>query len=165
LCTSLLDQPGAQLEGTPMQISTIADTWIHLNYLVHAGERNRGLSIIKSRGTSHSNQVRELILSKKGITLSDVYTAGGEVLMGTMRWEKERAEQAEDEKSEAATRQRQVQLATEEADLEGRLKTLQFELEAKRAAKKALNSQVADRAADQGRKKSQMRELRGKGEA
>ena len=38
--------------GSPLQISTLADTWIHLNYLVQAGERNRGMSIIKSRGTA-----------------------------------------------------------------------------------------------------------------
>ena len=78
LCTSLLHEVGVQEAGTPLQISTIADTWIHLNYLVHAGERNRGLSIIKSRGTAHSNQVRELVLSSAGVTLADAYTAGGE---------------------------------------------------------------------------------------
>ena len=93
VCTSLLDEMSSRTEGgSPLQISTLADTWIHLNYLVQAGERNRGLSIIKSRGTAHSNQVRELILSDAGVTLADTYTAGGEVLMGTMRWEKERAE-------------------------------------------------------------------------
>lgn len=34
LCTSLLDDSGEQAESTPLQVSTIADTWIHLNYLV-----------------------------------------------------------------------------------------------------------------------------------
>jgi hypothetical protein len=38
---------------------------------VQAGERNRGMSIIKSRGTAHSNQVREMILSDAGITVTD----------------------------------------------------------------------------------------------
>jgi hypothetical protein len=33
----------------------------------------------------HSNQERELILSDQG-TLAEVYTAGGDVLMGTARW-------------------------------------------------------------------------------
>src|SRR6202167_6292485 len=67
ICTSLIDEMhGAAQIGTPLQISTLADTWIHLNYLVQAGERNRGLSIIKSRGTAHSNQVRELILTNAG---------------------------------------------------------------------------------------------------
>ncbi len=89
VCTSLLDEMNGQTDGgTPLQISTLADTWIHLNYLVQAGERNRGLSIIKSRGMAHSNQVRELILSDDGVTLTDIYTAGGEVLMGTLRWKK-----------------------------------------------------------------------------
>ncbi len=67
VCTSLLDEMSSQSEGgSSLQISKIADTWIHLNYLLQAGERNRGLSIIKSRGTAHSNQVRELILSQLG---------------------------------------------------------------------------------------------------
>ena len=52
----------------------------------------RGLTIIKSRGTNHSNQVRELILASSGLSLASPYTADGSVLMGTMRWQKERAE-------------------------------------------------------------------------
>lgn len=56
LCTSLLDELSHRAEGmSSLQISTLADTWIQLDYLVQAGERNRGLAIIKSRGTSHSN--------------------------------------------------------------------------------------------------------------
>jgi circadian clock protein KaiC len=103
VCTSLMDEMADQKRGsTPLQVSTIADTWIHLNYLVQAGERNRGLSIVKSRGTEHSNQVRELILSDKGVTLADIYTAGGGVLMGTMRWEKESAERVANEVAELA---------------------------------------------------------------
>ncbi len=91
LCTSLL-QDGHANEMSAVQISTLADTWIHLDYVVRSGERNRALSIVKSRGSSHSNQVRELVLDADGVWLKDVYTAGGEVLMGTMRWEKELAE-------------------------------------------------------------------------
>jgi circadian clock protein KaiC len=145
LCTSLLHEGWAQMEGTPLQISTIADTWIHLNYLVHAGERNRGLSIVKSRGTSHSNQVRELILSHSGVTLADAYTAGGEVLMGTLRWEKEVAERVARDSVQFASKQRQVVLSNEEAELEARLNTLQRELEAKRAEKRTLVHDATDR--------------------
>lgn len=89
LCTSLVSGEDAFTETTQTQISTIADTWIHLAYLVHGGERNRTLTIVKSRGMAHSNQVREMILSSDGVTLSDVFTAGGEVLVGTARWEYE----------------------------------------------------------------------------
>ena len=49
------------------------------------GERNRALSVVKSRGMKHSNQVRELILSDQRVALADDYTAGGDVLMGTAR--------------------------------------------------------------------------------
>ncbi|HWP99847.1 MAG TPA: circadian clock protein KaiC, partial [Vicinamibacterales bacterium] len=92
LATTLLAGPDAAEEATAADISTMADTWIHLSYVVRAGERNRALTIVKSRGLGHSNQVRELVLSSRGVTLSDVYAAGGEVLMGTLRWEKEEAE-------------------------------------------------------------------------
>jgi circadian clock protein KaiC len=62
---------------------------MHVSYLSQSGERNRALTIIKARGTGHSNQVRELVLSSDGVSLADVYSVGGEVLMGTLRWEKE----------------------------------------------------------------------------
>ncbi len=162
VCTSLLDHPVAQVEGTPMQISTIADTWIHLSYLVQAGERNRGLSIIKSRGTSHSNQVRELILNSKGISIADAYTAGGEVLMGTLRWEKEMAVRASRKETEEAARQRETALATEEAELEARLKLVQMELAAKRAQRHAATGHASGRDSDLARNRTRLLELRGK---
>ena len=139
VCTSLLDEMASQTEGgSPLQISTLADTWIHLNYLVQAGERNRGMSIIKSRGTAHSNQVRELILSDAGVTLADTYTAGGEVLMGTLRWEKESAERVANEVAEVAGKLKRVRLDAEEAELEVRVKSLQAELVAKQVEKALL---------------------------
>lgn len=161
VCTSLLDELNTQAEGTPLQISTIADTWIHLNYLVQAGERNRGLSIIKSRGTSHSNQVRELILSDAGVTLADIYTAGGEVLMGTMRWEKESAERVAQEVAEVAGKLKRVSLNAEEAVLEVRAKSLQTELIAKQVEKLLLARTTKGRKGELSRGRSRMRQLRG----
>ena len=113
VCTSLLQGAQPLSEETPVQISTIADTWVHLTKISQAGERNRALSIVKSRGMKHSNQVRELILSDQGIALADVYTAGGDVLMGTARWQKEAAEQAEQERilGEVEHKRREVALA------------------------------------------------------
>ena len=161
VCTSLLHEAWTQMEGTPLQISTIADTWLHLNYLVHGGERNRGLSIIKSRGTSHSNQVRELILTDKGVTLADAYTAGGEVLMGTLRWEKEREVKASLDESVALAKQKQAALAHEESEIEVQLKTLQRVLAAKREEKRALNRLATARTAALALGGNHLRELRG----
>ncbi len=162
VCTSLLDEmSGLKEGGSPLQLSPLADTWIHLNYLVQAGERNRGLSIIKSRGTAHSNQVRELILSDAGVTLTDAYTAGGEVLMGTMRWEKERAERAASETAEAAAKLKRVRLDAEEAELEVRLKSLQVELAAKQVEKALLVHSTQSREGELSRGRTEMKELRG----
>ncbi len=162
VCTSLLDEMSGQLDGrTPLQISTLADTWIHLNYLVQAGERNRGLSIIKSRGTAHSNQVRELILSDSGVTLADIYTAGGEVLMGTLRWEKEGAERLENEVAEVARELKRVNLDAEEAVLEVRARSLQTELAAKQVEKSLLARTSENRAGALSRGRARIQELRG----
>jgi circadian clock protein KaiC len=162
ICTSLLDEmAGQESVNTPLQISTIADTWIHLNYLVQAGERNRGLSIVKSRGTEHSNQVRELILSDNGVTLADIYTAGGEVLMGTMRWEKESAERVANEVAELAAELKRVTLDAEEAVLEVRAKSLQTELLAKQVEKTLLERTTASRQSELSRGQKRMHELRG----
>jgi circadian clock protein KaiC len=162
VCTSLLNEISAHSEtDTPLHISTLADTWIHLSYVVQAGERNRGMSIIKSRGTAHSNQVRELILSNAGVTLADIFTAGGEVLMGTMRWEKESAERVADEVAEVDGKLKLVALDAQQAELEVRLKAVQTELMAKQLEKTLLARTTASRKAVILHGSVRMRELRG----
>ncbi|RPI40885.1 MAG: hypothetical protein EHM59_21345, partial [Betaproteobacteria bacterium] len=139
MVTALSETEGPGGEATDLQVSTIADTWIHLSYLVRGGERNRALTIVKSRGTSHSNQVRELILSEAGLSLSDVYTAGGEVLMGTLRWEKETEESAKQVRHRAEFDRKRRELRFAEANTSAQIKALQLDLERQRAAL-ALNS-------------------------
>jgi len=161
LCTSLLDHSTPELESTPLEISTIADTWIHLNYQVNAGERNRGLSIVKSRGTSHSNQVRELVLNSSGITLSDVYTAGGEVLMGSLRFEKERAVRLKRAEDDAAAQRHLRSLDAETAKLELQMQSLKSELEHKRAEMATLARAVAAGRIESAHAREENRDSRG----
>ena len=71
------------------------DTWLLLRNLEANGERNRGLYVMKSRGTAHSNQVREFVLSDHGIELIDVYVGEGTVLTGSARIAQESRERAE----------------------------------------------------------------------
>ncbi len=132
ISTSLLASPDSRIEGTPLEVSTIADTWIHLSYAVQAGERNRALTIVKSRGMKHSNQVRELVLSDKGVTLADVYTAGGEVLMGTMRWQREMLEKSDLERARMEVRRKEQEVKVAEVELNVRIEGLRRELETKR---------------------------------
>lgn len=160
LGTSLLERSDRQIEATSLNVSTIADTWIHLSYLIRAGERNRALTIVKSRGTWHSNQVREMILGEDGITLADVYTAEGEVLMGTARWEKEIAERQEEAQRRADIERRRRELAVAEAEVRGRIDALLRELDAKRADLALLAEEQQARANDSASRARMVRRYR-----
>jgi len=129
--TSLLEWFDALRETTSAGVSTLMDTWIHLSYVIQGGERNRALTIIKSRGMGHSNQVRELLLSKRGLSLTDVYTAGGNVLMGTLRWEREEQERAARLQERRAFEERQRLAEESVADLTSRLEALRRERDTK----------------------------------
>ncbi len=80
-----LTQGGSGLEATQTNISSIIDTWLLLRDLESAGERNRGMYILKSRGMAHSNQIREFVISCQGIDLIDVYRGPEGVLTGSLR--------------------------------------------------------------------------------
>ena len=128
--TSLMDGLSTD-EATATGISTIADTWIHVSYVVQDGERNRALTIVKSRGTGHSNQVRELELSDQGVTLTDVFIAQGKVLMGVARWEWEQQERAAKKRNQVATVLKRLQLQLAQAEAAARLQVVQTEMEAR----------------------------------
>jgi circadian clock protein KaiC len=71
---------------TETEISSLIDTWLLVRDVETDGERNRGLYVVKSRGMSHSNRIREFILSDEGVDLVPVHRdeAGG-VLIGSAR--------------------------------------------------------------------------------
>lgn len=120
LLTSLNSQGDPGSEATLSHASTLADTWLTLGFNVVGGERNRSLSVVKSRGSAHSNQVRELILADSGLDLAAVYEYGTEVLMGTARLQKEN--------EEALNRRLQALEDTQrKQDLERRIETAEAE--------------------------------------
>lgn len=86
--TSLFDsltRGGSSLEETAVAVSSLMDTWLLLRDVETNGERNRVLHVLKSRGTSHSNQVREFRLTDQGVDLVEVFVDGGDVLVGSAR--------------------------------------------------------------------------------
>jgi circadian clock protein KaiC len=133
LATSLLSSDSSNTEATPVQISTIADVWMHLSYVILSGERNRALTIVKARGTQHSNQVRELTLSRSGVTLSDVFTDGGEVLMGTARWEKELSSRLQHQDANLQSQRRRRELTSLLRESSARMNSVRRELQAQKA--------------------------------
>ncbi|HEX2222957.1 MAG TPA: circadian clock protein KaiC, partial [Thermoanaerobaculia bacterium] len=80
-----LTSGGGPLELTEVGISSLVDSWLLLRELEANGERNRGLYVLKSRGMAHSNQVREFLLTSRGIELADVYIGPEGVLTGSAR--------------------------------------------------------------------------------
>lgn len=150
LCTSLLASIGAAVESSRLRVSTIADTWIHLTYAVNAGERNRALTVVKSRGTAHSHQVRELVLGTRGITLAEVYAAEGAVLMGSLRMQREQADAADELRQQTERRRRDLRAARLQEDLTAQIRGL--ERERRLREQEAALLREAERAADAGRR-------------
>lgn len=73
-------------EAASLAVSSLTDTWLLLRNVERDGERNRLLFVIKSRGTAHSNKVREFLLTDEGAQLVDVFVDDdGEVLTGSRR--------------------------------------------------------------------------------
>ncbi len=160
MLTALQEAGSFGQQISQLHASTIADTWINISYHEVSGERNRALSIIKSRGSAHSNQVRELVLSQEGVTLNDVYTSSGGVLMGTLRWESEEQERRDHlrERQLREAKRRELDLALEEA--QSKLSILQHELALRReeiAIFEAESAEILQRQQDRENKRSRLR--------
>ena len=82
------------LELTNVEVSSLVDTWLFVRDLELDGERNRVMYVLKSRGTAHSNQLREFLLTNHGVELQNVYLGAEGVLTGSARRTREAAEQA-----------------------------------------------------------------------
>lgn len=86
---------GKATDDTDVGLSSLMDTWIGLHDIEANGERNRALYLLKSRGMSHSNQVREYLLTDAGVRLIKPYVGASGVLTGTARTMQEAREAAD----------------------------------------------------------------------
>ena len=120
--TSLTEGSRKEFEQTEVGISSLIDTWILVRDIELNGERNRGIYVLKSRGMAHSNQVREFVMSQKGIRLLPVYIGVGTVLTGSARLNQE---------------------AREKADLLIRQQTVEEKMRARERRRKAVQGQIA----------------------
>ena len=74
-------------------ISSLIDTWIVVQLIEVAGERNRGISVLKSRGMPHSNQVREFTMGAQGLRLIPAFRGPQGFLSGSAREIQQASEQ------------------------------------------------------------------------
>ncbi len=126
LFTSLRND-GALTEGSDQGLSSLMDVWIRLGDVEANGERNRVLYLIKARGMSHSNQVREYRITDAGIELTAPYVGPDGVLTGTAR-----LSQAAREQADAARRRQDIE--RRRRDLVRRREALERQVEEMRAA-------------------------------
>lgn len=126
LFISLSQDPSIETEAS---ISSIMDTWLVLRTHESNGERNRSLSVLKSRGMGHSNQVREFVISDGGVELTDVYVGSAAVLMGTARRAREARDAEEAREQEGLAERKRRELERRRALVDARIETMRAELD------------------------------------
>jgi len=121
---------GGALEQTDVAVSSLVDSWLLLRDSEIGGERNRTLYILKSRGMSHSNQVREFRLTDHGVELLDVYVGPEGVLTGSARLAQETKEQAAHLALQQELERKQAALERKRRVMEAQIAALQAEFQA-----------------------------------
>lgn len=124
--TNLTSGRGA-LEATEVQVSSLVDTWLMVRADESNGERTRTLYVLKSRGMSHSQQLREFRITSEGIVLIEPYVGSAGVLTGTARMMQEAEERrAARERGEETARAKRL-IETKREILQRKVATLQAE--------------------------------------
>jgi circadian clock protein KaiC len=122
-----LTQGGHALAQSEAAMSSLMDAWVLLQDYEGNGERNRVLYVLKARGMKHSNQIREFLISDRGIDVVDAYIGASGVLTGSARAAQNALEKA--------------------AVLAGQQEAAQLKREVERK-RKALNRQISDLRSD-----------------
>ncbi len=137
-----LTHGGHAPQQSEMAMSSLMDAWLLLQDFEGNGERNRVLYVLKARGMAHSNQIREFLISDRGIDLVDAYIGPGGVLTGSARAAQTATEKAAAlaEQQEAGRRKRE--LTRKRAALERQISGLRSEHEASEEELRKIDEQV-----------------------
>ncbi len=116
--------PPTGLEQTDVGVSSLIDTWLEVRDLEESGERNRAMYVLKSRGMPHSNQVREFVLTSKGIDLIEAYIGPGGVKTGAARISQKAADAAAALSREQLIARKERELLRRRSRVEAKIATL-----------------------------------------
>lgn len=150
----------ASLEQTESEVSSIMDTWILLRDIEIGGERNRGIYILKSRGMAHSNQIREFLITSKGIDIINVYTGPEGVLTGSARFAQETKDQAAEASRKEEVEKLKRDLERKRKLMEAQITALQAEFTSKAEEVKQLINQEERREKTTAKSRKEMGRLR-----
>jgi circadian clock protein KaiC len=133
---------GHVLQQSEGAMSSLMDAWLLLQDIEGNGERNRVLYVLKARGMAHSNQVREFLISSKGIDMMDAYIGPSGVLTGSARAAQTARENAEalGRQQEAASRKRELERTR--LALERQISALRAEYEVSAEELRRIDEQV-----------------------
>jgi circadian clock protein KaiC len=129
--TSLFTSLNSDADPTraDQQIASLVDTWLLVKTMEGNGELNRLLYVLKCRGTAHSNQIREFLLTGHGIELADVYVGPQGVLTGSARQAQEAQERTEGTERLEELEQRRVSLERRRESVQAQTAVLWREFE------------------------------------
>jgi circadian clock protein KaiC len=140
-----LTQGGHALQQSEIAMSSLMDAWLLLQNFEGNGERNRLLYVLKARGIAHSNQVREFLISSRGIDLVDAYIGPNGVLTGASRAAQAAREKVETLASQQEAGRRKRELERKRTTIEQQIAGLRSEYEAEEAELRRMGEQAGAR--------------------
>ncbi len=117
-------------EKPEMYISSLIDTWLLVRNFEYNGERNRGLTVLKSRGMPHSNQIREFVMTDNGIELIDPYIGPAGVFMGSAKIAQEMRDKVEILEARRNLDHKQIMLKEKQKELVAKVAALKAQYKA-----------------------------------
>jgi circadian clock protein KaiC len=159
--TSLTHAETNRSEESELGISSLMDTWLLLRDIEFSGERNRGIYVLKSRGMAHSNQIREFLITSKGVRLRTPYLGPNGVLTGSSRLAEEARSAAAELERLDDVRHSETTFERRRANLRSQIAVLEAELQAEESAVIRLKQRETERDLESAKAKSNFAHSRG----
>jgi circadian clock protein KaiC len=140
-----LTQGGHTLQQSETAMSSLMDAWVLLQDFEGNGERNRVLYVLKARGMAHSNQIREFLISDRGIDVVDAYIGASGVLTGSARAAQFSLEKAAVLASQQEAAQLKREVERKRGALERQINDLRSDYEAEAVELRRIAEQVGTR--------------------
>ncbi len=162
--TTLFTWLNSSDEASPSQVhmTSLVDAWLLLKSTEGNGEYNRVFRILKSRGMAHSNQIREFLVTGKGIELADVYVGPQGVLTGSARQTREAQERSDGAARLEDLEQRRVSLGRRRESVEAQAASLWREFDDEADIVQRLLSHGSEGTEDRAGQRAEQGRLRGK---
>ena len=137
-----LTQGGHALQQSEAAMSSLMDAWLLLQDFEGNGERNRVLYVLKARGMAHSNQIREFLISDRGVDLVDAYIGPSGVLTGSARAAQGALEKAAGLASQQEAARRKRELERRREAIERQINGLRSDYESETMELRRIDEQV-----------------------